>query len=107
MSAGPLSLGSGRIAKARRLPSGLSAGSVSLSGPEVIATKRTDSGTGSPDDGRSANAYTTAPRAAASASDAATIIIHDRAVRVGGPCIERVIGVTTVASGLRTGAIRR
>ena len=72
MSAWPVSPGPGRIAKARRAPSGLIAGSVSLRGPEVIATKRTDDG-----DGRSARAGTRAHRprrraTAARAIDAAT-----------------------------------
>jgi hypothetical protein len=71
MSADCLSPASGCIAKARRVPSGLIAGSTSLSGPEVIATKRTDEGDGLSGAGREARTKTTAPTTAASVIEAA------------------------------------
>src|SRR5215203_4392989 len=60
MSVWPVSPGAGRIEKARRAPSGLIAGSVSFSGPDVIATKRTEDDDGSTGVGRDASANTTA-----------------------------------------------
>ena len=74
-----------RIANASRAPSGLIAGSASLSGPEVSATNRTDADGDSSGVDRDASAKTTAPSTAASVMAAAA---NSR--------VRRVLAVTVV-----------